>query len=248
MISLLEQYSIVLHNLSLRQHRMVKFSELRCCSGVRYTLWFSRPVCVIKQLQKIFPIVSLYPEFMHRLVLFNTFPGLARHVELFKNFSRRWFSRWFKEQFQPDQFERDHAKVWFCRVGDWPRLHSCFTARCVLEWANAIERNSDEVPCLAVATRALWVETGGIVAWSCLPLGARAAQRMRFEVLFFPEVGNVIFVGSGPGAGQYVSKSSGAFLIVADNTSSWFTSKNAILRLEVAPVSNIRRRLTQIFS
>merc|ERR1712176_777486 len=135
----------VLHNLSMRQHRMVKFSELRCCSGVCYSVWFSSPMRVIKQMRRIFPVVSMYPEFVHRLVLFNTFPGLQRQVELFKNFASKWFSRWFKEEFHKDQFERDHAKVWFCRVCDWPRLHSCLTARGVLEWASAIENTSDVV-------------------------------------------------------------------------------------------------------
>merc|ERR1711908_100842 len=96
--------------------------------------------------QVLVPIVRNYPEFIFRMVLFNSSPTMTRVVDIFKGLFRRWFKSWFSEN--SGQFENDAAKLRIVPVGSWERVSESLHADCIgaSVASHASKNTSDNVP------------------------------------------------------------------------------------------------------
>lgn len=236
MVSVMEQYSIVLHNLGLQHHTMCKLVNLVDCSSSSLSAWMTaNPIKTMGRMRKILPIVSLYPEFVHRLVLFNTSLSLTPHLKLFKGAGGEWFSSWFEDN-ATTLAKNDKTKLFLCNAGDWSKLCRWLTPHCIYEWACTIPASDDyevEGGCAA----AIVIELGSRqdAAWSCAPIYRRS--RLKFQLLFFGVDESIIpkWVAEGPGEGKFKAPSDGVLLLVADNTSSYVNAGLARWSLKLLP-------------
>mmetsp|Transcript_1057 Transcript_1057/g.2355 ORF Transcript_1057/g.2355 Transcript_1057/m.2355 type:complete len:350 (-) Transcript_1057:6-1055(-) len=216
-ISTVEQYSIVLHNESLAQHRMCKMCEVRDCAGMAS----GNPLALLAPIRTMAPIFALYPEFLHRAIGINASSTITTLAALCKPIMFGFFKSWFPA----DKLEEEHAKLQLVGIGDWAGVALRLSPRAVLRWAELVCPGATVGAGLIVA-RGVEVELGDRVRWRCEGLG------LRLSVLHFME-GSLVRLGEGPGEGESEVRAAGAVLLVADNSGSWWGSQALTLQLEV---------------
>merc|ERR1719396_332708 len=122
-ISASEQWCIVLHNLSMKQHRMVKVVEVRDCTAMPMSSFLR----LISKFRHVLPVASMYPELVHRVVLLNATSAVFSCVAMFKKLEQRLVKR-----------EKREDKARLVLQCDWEKVAQLLSARGVCEWANIV--------------------------------------------------------------------------------------------------------------
>mmetsp|Transcript_76928 Transcript_76928/g.223389 ORF Transcript_76928/g.223389 Transcript_76928/m.223389 type:complete len:471 (+) Transcript_76928:55-1467(+) len=201
MVSAAEMNCMLLHNLSLRDHRMAKTVEVRDAAG--FPLTGGSFLHILGPFRHIMPIAGLYPELCHRLVLFNASPAVLRFISWLRAAEQRLLKRVRREE-----------KLRLIAQDDWEQVTKILTARCVHQLAAATAADSDVTAPGHVVYRSAWLKRGECAAWQC-----SAGDAADLKALFLPAAGGVQRLANGDMdiSGEYMARSEGALLLVGAN-------------------------------
>jgi len=242
-VSTLEQYSIILHNVSLKYHILCKMCEVRDSAGFDTLPFLTNPFNQMHKFQTLVPLVRNYPEFIYRIILFNSSHSMTRLIDLFKSLFRRWFKSWFNDNV--GQFESDAGKIRIISAGDWQRVCESLHVSCVAaSVASSMSQSSAErVPAGAIVYNCLQLKAGSLAHWSCSSQGVKPTTckdksmgTASVSAFFLPEDGahSCILLGDGESEGECNAPSSGLLLLIADNISAWRKPAHASLAIHLA--------------
>lgn len=237
-VSVLEQYSVILHNNSLKHHFLCRMCEVRDCAGMNTAPFLLNPFHQMRVFRRLVPIVSNYPEFVHCMVLFNATPSMYKLLNIFKRLFRQGFRSLFREC--AGQFENDVSKLRVFPSGDWDGVSRCLQAACIGSTAAAVAAHSARsrrIPPGAVAYSSLWLARWESVSWMCASAQRednddRTNGKAELYALFLPANGDAIWLCRGTGRGLHRATSEGLLLLVADNTAAWKAPAHALLKIK----------------
>jgi len=218
----LEQRWRVLHNLSLRQQRMVKFVELRDLNGASMTNLALRGSRTVSRFLSILSgLQDFYPEVIHQVLVLNT-PST--------------FSTVF-DMISPAMNPRMLSKIKVHPVGvEFTRIATMLSARAVWSWVaqstSHLDFGSLVIDNGAQEYTARWLDEGQTASWSVL-LKDGADVLFRRAFLSAPVAGKaaaptsseeLVYLGK-PVGGSFTPVAPGVLLLCLDNTSSWWSTK-----------------------
>lgn len=233
MVGIFEHRSMLLHKMSIEQHRMMKVLDIRDLTDVGVTEIFSKVVPILKQIKGVLAVVQdFYPEVIHKAVVINapsTFANVFSIVAVLLN-------------------ERMKSKISILGpTTPFPEVAAHFSSSGMREWLGyrppyqdpVPERPSSEFEEVAVAASSMtwhhfWLPAAGA---SCVWLAKVAAKNIRVAAYFLQEgkelqlVSEVKVEAGEDHSGRFEAPSPGCFVLVLDNASSWFTGKDVSIKL-----------------
>lgn len=233
MIGMFEHRSMLLHKMSIEQHRMVKVLDVRDLTDVGVTDIFTKVVPILKQVKNVLSVVQdFYPEVIHRAVIINapsTFANVFSIVSVLLN-------------------ERMKSKISILGpTTPFPEVAAPFSSAGMREWLDyqpsfMSERPKSEFEEIAVGASAMtwhhiWLPAAGA---SCTWLAKVAAKNIRVAGYSLEEgkelqlISEVKVEAGEDHTGRFEAPAPCCFVIVLDNASSWFTGKDVSLKLVAA--------------
>eukprot|EP00928_Gymnodinium_smaydae_P060882 TRINITY_DN4476_c0_g5_i1.p1 TRINITY_DN4476_c0_g5~~TRINITY_DN4476_c0_g5_i1.p1 ORF type:complete len:375 (-),score=84.76 TRINITY_DN4476_c0_g5_i1:111-1235(-) len=223
----LEQRALVLHNLSMKQKRMVKFIEVRDLNNMSVTTLLSSGRPLIAKFKEILQQVQdFYPEMLHRALMFNapgTFATVFNLISVIMN-------------------ERMKAKVRVFAVGDaFAEMTRHLSARAILSWMT--ELNGDvnlegmelSAGCEEFTARRL--SKGQELRWTASVL----EKDIELRHVFLPDevnpdkeaqVEKKMVSAEAPYEEKFIAESDGVVWLCVSNAHSWMTGKTVTLKVE----------------
>lgn len=228
LLAQLEQRWMVLHNLSQKQRRMVKYFEVRDMNGAAITTLLSEGANQLSKIKNILSVVQdFYPEMIHQVAVLNStssFSGLFNFVSPLLN--ERMQAK-IKVRATGIPFE-DIAGLMEARA-----IHSLVDVSCGhLSWSHLL------LPSGGNEFLSRWLQKGQKVEWTAiLEDGPDVLLHSAFlpedestqeELAFIAE--EKLFLRKAI-TSEYEAPAEGVYWLCADNSSSWVNSKTITLDL-----------------
>ncbi|CAK0866378.1 unnamed protein product [Prorocentrum cordatum] len=242
MVSVLELYSVVLHNQSVKQHKMCQVFFVEDASGFPVSILF-KPHLWLVQCRALLPLVKCYPEFLHRVLIFNASAGLKQFVAMFERIGKYWFKSWFPGQVSEAEFDHEmrkyDGKLKVLSVGDWEEVADLASLTIFEQWTLAVQLEDDRVAPGLVAPRSVQLRRGETLKWSIRSQGgggqplvaflsreSRDGQGIRGE-------SQLQVLSHDFGSGTFLAPCDGVAVLVLDNSAGWTALKDVHMQLEV---------------
>lgn len=228
LLAQLEQRWMVLHNLSRKQRRMVKYFEVRDMNGAAITTLLSEGANQLSKIKNILSVVQdFYPEMIHQVAVLNStssFSGLFNFVSPLLN--ERMQAK-IKVRATGIPFE-DIAGLMEARA-----IHSLVDVSCGhLSWSHLL------LPSGGNEFLSRWLQKGQKVEWTAiLEDGPDVLLHSAFlpedestqeELAFIAE--EKLFLRKAI-TSEYEAPAEGVYWLCVDNSSSWVNSKTITLDL-----------------
>lgn len=229
LLAQLEQRWMVLHNLSKKQHRMVKYFEVRDMNGAAISSLLSEGANQLSKIKNILSVVQdFYPEMIHQVAVLNStssFSGLFNFVSPLLN--ERMQAK-IKVRATGIPFE-DIAGLMEARA-----INSLVNVSCGhLSWSHLV------VPSGGNEFLSRWLKKGQLVEWTAiLEDGADVMLHSAFlpedestqeELAFIAE--EKLFLRKAI-TSEFEAPAEGVYWLCVDNSSSWVNSKTITLDLQ----------------
>eukprot|EP00929_Paragymnodinium_shiwhaense_P069902 TRINITY_DN3532_c0_g1_i1.p1 TRINITY_DN3532_c0_g1~~TRINITY_DN3532_c0_g1_i1.p1 ORF type:complete len:502 (-),score=85.92 TRINITY_DN3532_c0_g1_i1:61-1566(-) len=223
----LEQRAIVLHNLSLKQRRMVKFVDVRDLHGVSIPQMLARGKSFISKLKGLIGVVKdYYPELIHQVVICNAPSAISLLINLIS----------------PILNERMRGKMKVFPVNDTLRaIADRLSAQAVWSWIQLAHPNTPlsslPLPRGGEEYAALWLHKRMKKTWRFSVEGKDARLRYAFVPLpdgkaCCPGLSETQAFADKPVGGTFVSPSEGVLVFALSNATGW-TERTVSLELDV---------------
>jgi len=251
MVSVLELYSVVLHNQSVKQHRMCQVFFVEDACGFPVSILF-KPFLWLVQCRALLPVVKCYPEIIHRILIFNASAGLKQFVAMFERIGKYWFKSWFPGQVSEAEFDFEmrkyDGKLKVLSVGEWEEVADLVSLTIFEQWASTVQHAGDRVEPGLVAPKSVRLRGGETLKWtvrsqggdgqplaaflskgSCDGHGIRGESQLRVLSHEF-------------GSGTYLAPCDGVAVLVLDNSTGWTALKGVQMEFDVQLSLGSKRR------
>jgi hypothetical protein len=252
MVSALELYAVVLHNQSVKQHRMCQVFFVEDACGFPVSILF-KPFLWLGHCRALLPVVKCYPEILHRILIFNASAGLKQFVAMFERIGKYWFKSWFPGQVSEAEFDFEmrkyDGKLKVLSVGEWEEVADLLSLTIFEQWALAVQHEGDRVEPGLVAPKSIQLRQGETVTWtvrsqgeggqplaaflskgSCDGHGIRGESQLRV-------------LSHEYGSGTFLAPCDGVVVLVLDNSTGWAALKGVHMQFEVQlPLESKRRQ------
>mmetsp|Transcript_1446 Transcript_1446/g.5797 ORF Transcript_1446/g.5797 Transcript_1446/m.5797 type:complete len:271 (+) Transcript_1446:233-1045(+) len=237
MVSVLELYSVVLHNQSLQQRRMCRiyFVEDACGFPVSILL---HPLLWLKQTHAVLPIVKCYPELIYRVTIFNAPPALTHFVSMFERVGKHWFRGWFPGEISESEFDHEMRKIdgklKVFSAGEWSEVAGAVALKVLWRWSQCTQHHEGDVGAGLVVNRSVWLQQDERAKWRCDSQGG-TLQGLFFTSSQGPFEADLQRISVAAGCGEFIAPSEGIFMLAFDNSGAWRSSVHARLVVDSHP-------------